>query len=107
MRKQACKSREDAWKLALKVSVSEVKGKDLILSEGALIAKSGKVHIVFNHRICRPTIIDGLPERGERMWKIIDACPKPGQYKRTVLDKKLKCCSACLKRLEKAEFKQS
>jgi hypothetical protein len=89
------------------MSAEEVRGKDLILSEGILIAKSGKVHIVYDHRICRPSIIDGLPERGERIWKILDACPKPGQYKRTVLDKKLKCCSACLKRLEKTGFKQS
>ena len=89
------------------MSAEEVRGKDLILSEGTLVAKSGKVHIVYVHRICRPSIIDGLPERGERIWKIIDSCPKPGQYQRTVLDKKLKCCSACLKRLEKAGFKQS
>ncbi|HPL67594.1 MAG TPA: hypothetical protein PLG94_13775 [Smithellaceae bacterium] len=82
------------------------KGKDLILSEGALVAKGGKVHIVFDHRICRPSIIDGLPERGERIWKIIEALTEPGQYKRTVLGQKLKCCSFCLQRLEKAGFKQ-
>jgi len=89
------------------MSAEEIKGKDLILSEGALVAKSGKVHIVFDHRICRPTIIDGLPERGERMWKIIGTCSDPRQYKRTVLKKELRHCSFCLNRLEKEGYKQS
>ena len=89
------------------MSAKEIKGKDLILSEWALVAKGGKVHIVFDHRICRPSIIDGLPERGERMWKIIGTCSDPRQYKRTVLNKELKYCSFCLRRLEKGEVKQS
>ena len=89
------------------MNVEEIKGKDIVLSEGSLIAKDGKVHIVFDHRICRPSIIDGLPERGERMWKIVGTCSDQRQYKRSILNQALKCCSSCLKRLEKEGFKQS
>ena len=48
--------------------VDILKGKDLILSERDLIRKSKTFHVVFNGRICRPSIISDTERRGEQKW---------------------------------------
>lgn len=75
-----------------------VKGKDLRPAEGDLISKDRAVHIFHGGRICRPTIIDGTVERGERMWKYEGKCSDPKKYRNTVTGFQL--CGHCLRRFD-------
>ena len=88
-----------------------VKGEDLRHEEGDLLMvtkEGGKyaVHIVFQDKICRPSLIRGTKKRDERLWKELGKCTNYTNYSRQVKDLGYKVCGHCVKRLGKEEFKQ-
>jgi len=80
-----------------------MKGEDLIykMKENHLISKGGKVHIVFSNRICRPSMIDGTPSRGEKEWEILGELANFSNYIRDVRKLNRVPCKHCLDRLER------
>ncbi len=79
-------------------------------NDGDFISKGGKIHIVFNHKICRPSIIDDTEARGNKEWDLLsNACKDPRFYKVT-LEKSgegSKFCKACNNQLKKNGIFQS
>ena len=87
--------------------VDILKGKDLILSESDLIRKSKIFHVVFDGRICRPSIISDTERRREKKWyKMYRKCDDFKHFKKIVHEFECIPCQFCIKRLEKAGFKQ-
>ena len=85
-----------------------VKGKNLTqrMRERDLIRKANKVHIVINHKICRPSTIDGNSYRGERLWSKIGVCKNYSEFKSEVKKRGLEYCKFCCAVLEKNGYMQ-
>ena len=84
-----------------------VKGKNLAktMRERDLVRKANKVHIVVDHKICRPSTIDGNRYRGERLWTKIGSCKKYSDFKSEVRKYGFECCEFCCAILEKIGYK--
>ena len=88
--------------LGEKMEIGEsIKGKDLPMEEGSILSKGGKAHIVFYHRICRPSMIDGTESRGEKVWKKVEECTDYENYGKKSKKLGYRICKSCIKRLEK------
>jgi hypothetical protein len=81
-----------------------VKGKDLVLEERDLLVMAGNrhlVHVVFDHRICRPSTVDGKRERGDRLWTKVGSCERYEDFKVEVQKLGCQSCSKCCGMLER------
>ena len=79
-----------------------VKGKNLAktMRERDLLRKAKKVHIVVDHKICRPSTIDGNRYRGEKLWTKIGSCKKYSDFKSEVRKHGFEPCQFCCNALE-------
>jgi hypothetical protein len=81
-----------------------VRGKDLVQTEKDLLVMRGDdhmVHIVFDGRICRPDAIDGIPDRGVRLWTKFGCCKRHQDFEIEVLSLEGKPCKRCMKMLKR------
>lgn len=85
-----------------------IRGNELIrkIKEKDLICKGGKTHIVFEGTICRPSIISGTYDRGNRIWERKQVRLDYADYTRLVSAMHFEICLACRNRLEKAGYRQ-
>lgn len=87
--------------------VDILKGKNLILNERDLIRKSKIFHVVFDSRICRPSIISDTKRRGEQKWyKLYRKCDDFRCFKKIVQEFDCIPCKFCVRRLEKVGYEQ-
>ena len=80
-----------------------VKGKNLAktMRERDLIRKANKVHVVVDHKICRPSTIDGNSYRAEKLWTKIGTCKNYSEFKSEVKKIGWDHCKFCCNVLEK------
>ena len=85
------------------------KGKDLpmLMKEGDLLSKGGKVHIVYDYKICRPSMIDGTERRREKLWEKVGKCIDYKIYSKKVENLGYCPCEDCVNRLEKEGYIQA
>ena len=74
------------------------------MGERDLICKDNKVHIVFDHTICRPSMIDDTKKRGEKIWEKVGSCKEYSEYEKKVEELGLICCKSCAKKIDKYCF---